>query len=139
MSVKTIHNKSTGKKKAASINKRSKKDFWNLITIVLRLALFFIVFLIVYRVSNTDKTLIPISILPLICGLIFEYRRICASWKYVLSTTLSSFAFSFLAFLPGKRERPYSLDFHIQIWPYWFCIIFAITAIGIHEKKIQGK
>jgi hypothetical protein len=139
MSVRTVRQKPTSNKKASSISKKTGKSLWKLLSIVLWSALVLFIFFIIYRISNSDKILIPASILPLVCGLIFEYRRICASWKYVLSTTLSSFGFSFLAFLPGKRERNYNLDFHIQMWPYWFCIMFAITAIAFHEKKITAK
>jgi hypothetical protein len=77
--------------------------------------------------------------LPLVAGLIFEYRRICASWGAVLVTTLIAFACSFIAFFPLRSEREYSLDYHIQMWPYIYCLIFAFIAIVFHKKKITAK
>ncbi|CAM3863762.1 hypothetical protein POKO110462_22460 [Pontibacter korlensis] len=92
-----------------------------------------------YRVYSADKILIPLSVLALLSGLLFEYKRLCQSWNKVLLTALGAFIFSFIAFLPSKRERIYSFEHHIEMWPYVFCFIFIIIAIVVYEKKIIPK
>ena len=103
--------------------------------ILIGLLLILLTIYFVKRIHDTDKVLIPISVLALIAGLIYEYKSICEKWITVLLTTLVSFALSFLAFLPGKREHNYSLDSHIEAWPYTFCFFFTLIAICFYTKK----
>lgn len=92
-----------------------------------------------YRMYNTERILIPISIFALIAGAVFEAKRITEKWWIVLSTTLISFFFSFLAFLPGKREHNYNFENHIEIWPYYFLFFFLIFTISFNKDKVIPK
>lgn len=92
-----------------------------------------------YRMYNTERILIPISIFALIAGAVFEAKRITEKWWIVLSTTLISFFFSFLAFLPGKREHDYNFENHIEIWPYYFLFFFLIFTISFNKDKVIPK
>jgi hypothetical protein len=94
---------------------------------------------IVFRMQSSGRQLIPISVLALIAGVIVESLRISERKMDVLGITLLSFALSFLAFLPGKHEHNYSFEHHIQAWPYWFIILFAIVSVVTHGDKAVPK
>lgn len=84
------------------------------------------------------KILLPIGLLALFAGLIFEYRRIDGNWYQVLWTTLSAYGTSFLAFMPHPKNRHYSFEDRIQIWPFVFCSILAIAVITQHKKRVTA-
>jgi hypothetical protein len=92
-----------------------------------------------FKIYKSEKTLIPLSIIPLICGLIYEYKRISGSWGNVKSTFAISYLLSFFIFLPGKHEYNYNIDLNISLWPYAFCFLFIVVAISLYEKKIIPK
>ena len=89
--------------------------------------------------QTSGKRLIPISILALIAGVLFEGKRVSEKWSTVFSLTLVSLILSMLAFLPGKREHHYQFEDHIALWPYWFIIIFSIGSVFTHGDKIKPR
>lgn len=92
-------------------------------------------FYIGYRASISDKKLFSISLLALFSGLLFESFRITDNWIKVVYKFIGTYFFSLLCFLPGKRERVYNIENHIEFWPYFFIFIFSlITAISYKEK-----
>jgi hypothetical protein len=105
--------------------------------VILGLVISILTIYIISRISSSNKTLIHLSILPLIAGLISEYKRISQKWSTVLWTTLAAFVFSFSAFMPGKGDHPYILEEHIQTWPFAFLGIFILIAIVLHEKELR--
>ncbi|MFD3001268.1 hypothetical protein ACFS7Z_12910 [Pontibacter toksunensis] len=92
-----------------------------------------------YRLHTSERRLIPISVLALIAGVIFESRRLSDKWAPVLLTALGAFVFSFLAFLPGKGELVYNFENHIETFPYWFIITFAFISVAFHGYKTIPK
>lgn len=77
--------------------------------------------------------------IAMLAGLIFESIRVSRSWTTVLGIFTISYLFSLLGFLPGKRERVYNFDNHIDMWPYLFIFIFALFfGIG-YKDKITAK
>jgi hypothetical protein len=92
-----------------------------------------------FRLYESGRRLIPISVITIIAGVIFEGKRLSDKWSTVLLTALAAFIFSFFAFLPGKRERVYDFENHIEMWPYWFIILFAIFSIAFHGDKVIPK
>lgn len=94
---------------------------------------------IAIKINSSKKTLIHLTVIPLFAGLIFQYKRISQKWSSVISTALTSFALSFLCFLPGKHEHNYDLEDHIQTWPFYFLAMFIIMAIAFHQKEITEK
>lgn len=50
-----------------------------------------------------------------------------------------AYLFSLIAFLPGKREHNYNFENHIQIWPYFFLVIFTICFGIFHKNKVTTK
>ncbi len=91
------------------------------------------------RIEESGRRLIPISVIAIIAGVLFEGRRLSDKWSTLLLTALGSFIFSFLVFLPGRGEHDYNFENHIEMWPYWFVIIFAIGSIALHGKKVTPK
>ncbi len=131
--------KLTSEKKIVQ-NRKTKKGFElkNYMIFIGVLILMFLTY-IGYRINNSEGRLIPISVLALIAGVIYENKRITEKWSTVLYSALGSFLFSFLAFLPGKRERIYDFENHIEMWPYSFIFIFIIITICFNEEKVIYK
>lgn len=92
-----------------------------------------------YRISISDRRLIPISVIAMIAGAIFEGKRLSDNWSTFLQIVLGCFIFSFFAFIPGKREHHYNLENHIAMFPYWFIVSFAIASIINQEGKVIPK
>jgi hypothetical protein len=88
---------------------------------------------------ESGQRLIPLSVLALLAGVIFEGKRISEKWSTLLAITLGSLVASFLAFLPGKREHNYVFEDHIILWPYWFLVAFAIISIATYGQKVVPK
>src|SRR5688500_5993347 len=99
--------------------------------IVLLLTLVFVV-----GSQEAGKRLIPISIIALIAGVLFEGRRVSQKWSTVFWITLGSLVFSMLAFLPGRGEHDYEIGVHIELWPYYFIILFSIFSIATLGDKV---
>jgi len=92
-----------------------------------------------FRIHNSGRRLIPISVLAIIAGVLFESKRLSDKWMTVLLMGLGSFILSFVAFLPGKREHIYNFENHIEMWPYVFIFSFAIFSIAFHKDKVIPK
>lgn len=107
--------------------------------IVIGLLLLALTIYVGFRIQSSGRRLIPISIIAIIAGVIFEGKRLSDKWSTVLWTALGSFIFSFLTFLPGKREHNYNFEDHIAMWPYGFIIFFAIFSIAFHGDKVIPK
>ena len=128
------------KKTTTTLKRKSRKGFdLKPYIIVIGLLLLALTIYVGFRMQSSGRRLIPISVLALIAGVIFEGRRISDKWLTVLLTALGSFVLSFIAFLPGKREHGYNFENHIEAWPYWFVIIFAILSIAFHGDKVIPK
>ncbi len=95
--------------------------------------------LVVMRAQASAHLLLPASILALVAGLFVEYRRITRRWTTVIWTALIALGCSYLVFLPGKHERVYNVEGHIQIWPYFFCFFFLLIAIIEHKKLVTPR
>jgi hypothetical protein len=107
--------------------------------IVLGLLVLGLTIYIGFRMNNSGRRLIPLSVLALIAGVFFESKRLTEKWLPVLLTALGSFIFSFVAFLPGKREHIYNFENHIEMWPYTFIFIFVIFSIIVNKDKVIPK
>ena len=94
-----------------------------------------IFFVIFSKIRKLDEIPISLTVIPLILGLTFEYRRICKNWKTIIYTTLGAFALSLFSLLPGKRERNYRFEEHLAVWPYYFIVVYCLIAIVSHSKK----
>lgn len=127
-------------KKTTTPRRKSKKGYdLKPYLIVIGLLILCLTIYVGFRLYNSDRRLIPISVLALIAGVLFESKRLAEKWLPVLLTALGSFIFSFLAFLPGKREHTYNFENHIEMWPYTFIFIFIIISIIVHKDKVIPK
>ncbi|MDO5969763.1 hypothetical protein Q4Q35_08085 [Flavivirga aquimarina] len=121
---------------------KKKTIEYNKITIILIIiGIFILTFLgyIIFRTYQSQNSLLSIMTIPLILGIVFENRRLSSDWKDILLKITIALALSFIAFLPGKNERNYSFEHHIEIWPYFFIGFFVLASVIHHEKKIIPK
>lgn len=94
---------------------------------------------IFYRISISDRKLFALSFIPLFLGVIYENKRLSTDWKIIALKAIGSFILSFFVFLPGKRERNYDFENHIEMWPFAFLAIFVFISVIIHDKKVIPK
>ena len=92
-----------------------------------------------YRASVTDRKLFSVSFVALFAGLFFESFRISKDWKYVMFIFIGAYLFSFITFLPGKREVDYDFESHIARWPYFFIFFFALAFAIFNKDKVTVK
>lgn len=92
-----------------------------------------------YRASISENKLFPISLIALFTGLIFESLRVSENWKTVLGIFVGTYLFSFLSFLPGKRELHYNFENHIEMWPYSFIFFFTIFFSIFFKDRVTAK
>jgi hypothetical protein len=121
---------------------KNKKTKYNKINILLILGGIFIVTFfgyVIFRTYQSQNSLLSIMTIPLILGIIFENRRLSTEWKTILIKVTISLVLSIFAFLPGKRERNYSFENHIEMWPYFFIGFFVFASVIYHDKKIIPK
>lgn len=107
--------------------------------IILGALLLMLIIFLAIKIHRSQKDLLPLGTLFVVAGVVFEFKNICKEWKYVLFNSIAAFILSFLAFLPGKHEKPYLLENHITSWPYFFCAFFILFAITIYKDKIIQK
>lgn len=94
---------------------------------------------VISRVQSSDRNLIPISVICLITGVLFEGKRIIGKWSTLFFIVLVAAAFSFIGLLPGKHERGYNFDSHIATMPYSFIVMFSIFTIAFNEDKVTAQ
>lgn len=92
-----------------------------------------------YRASVSDKKLFSVSLLALFAGLLFESIRVSGSWKTITGIFAGTYLFSLISFLPGKSERVYNFENHIEMWPYFFIFIFALFFGIAYKDRVTAK
>lgn len=92
-----------------------------------------------YQTYQSNRTLISLMIIPLVLGIIFENKRLSTDWITIILKIFVALFLSVIVFIPGKRERHYNFENHIEIWPYWFVSLFVFISMVYHEKKIIPK
>lgn len=102
---------------------------------------FLLLFLIyiIYRVQISERKLFTLSFIPLLLGIIYENKRLSTDWKIIALKILGSLILSFFAFLPGKHERNYIFENHIEAWPFTFLAFFILISVIFHDKKVVPK
>ena len=105
------------------------------------LGFFLLLFLIyiIYRVQISERKLFTLSFIPLLLGIIYENKRLSTDWKIIALKILGSLILSFFAFLPGKHERNYIFENHIEAWPFTFLAFFILISVIFHDKKVVPK
>ncbi len=92
-----------------------------------------------YRASISERKLFSVGLIALFAGLLFESFRVAGSWKKVAAIFAGSYLVSLVSFLPGKREKVYNFENHIEVWPYFFIFIFAISFALVYEDRVTAK
>ncbi len=94
---------------------------------------------ILYKIIISNQKLVPISVIALIAGILFEVKNITNSWRKVFGSALISLALSFFSFIPGKGERIYNFESRVTVWPWAFVTIFIIMTIATNRKKVTAQ
>ena len=92
-----------------------------------------------FRISASERELLPFSVIALFIGAVIESFRICKDLKIITKNFLISYLASFFCFLPGKKERVYDFENHIIQWPYVFLLVFSLVFVIKYEEKITAK
>lgn len=85
------------------------------------------------------KQIIPISVIALIAGLIFESRRLAGNWKTIGLQMLLSFAISVVWYLDLTQKQEYSLENYFASLPNIFVPLFIVIFIITHRGKAISK
>lgn len=93
-----------------------------------------------YRTSiSDDRKLFSFSLIALFAGLLFESFRVSDKWKNVIYIFVGAYFLSLLNFFPGKNEKIYNFENHIETWPYFFIIFFTLAFAIINKDKVTAK
>lgn len=101
---------------------------WVLLSVAMSVVV--VMMYVAYRIGISDRRLILISVIALLAGVLLEGRRLCGKWSKVLWTALGSLLLTLPVLLPGRRERHYDIEDHIQAFPYVFILWFAIIFLA---------
>ncbi len=131
------------KKKRKAKHKLSKtqtpKPGVSVVTIFFLCLSLLLTYVIVLKGLEYNKRLFTWSFIALFLGLLLESSLIFKRLNSILNCFSVSFFVSLFTFLPGKRERVYNLQNHIELWPYFFLISFIIGVIILKQKEVTSK
>lgn len=111
--------------------------FWAFVTAFGLSILGFLIY-VGYRIQNSEKQFISISIIALIVGVLFESKRIMDKWE-IVSIALGSLFLSLLVFLRDIGNYAYNFENNIAIWPYCFILSYIILSVTFHGDKVMTK
>lgn len=116
-----------------------KDSIWWILLIAVGVSFLLVLCYLIYRIGASNRSLISITMLPVLAGLVYENRRLGSSWGNIGLKSLGAFFLSFLAFIPFKKEHDYLLDNHLEAWPFWFIGCMVLLSIVVHEERIIPK
>lgn len=108
-------------------------------TFVFFLLSLLLTYVIVLKGLEYNRRLFTWSFIALFLGLLLESYFIFRKLNSILNCFTVSFFVSLFTFLPGKREKNYNLQNHIELWPYFFLISFIIGIIIFKQKEVTSK
>ncbi|WP_343632710.1 hypothetical protein [Fluviicola sp.] len=94
---------------------------------------------IAYRASISERNFFSIGMLAMLAGLLFESFRVLENKRSIFGTFIFAYLFSLIAFIPGKREHNYNFEQHLEGWPYFFLVIYALFFVIIHKDRFTAK
>lgn len=89
-----------------------------------------------FRSYHIDNSLLSITTIPLLLGVIIENRRLSSDWKTIIQKIVLAFGLSLIAFLFDNSGKNNSFESQIEIWPYYFIFCFVLLSVASHENKI---
>lgn len=108
---------------------------------------FFLYFIYDYYVKSTSGLhLIPVSVLALLAGVIFESKRVTNNWFIVIVIGVIAFVFcytftNFLTTLVNEPQSAYNSPLNISIrrWPEIFILFYFIFSLFFYKDRIIPK
>jgi len=94
---------------------------------------------VILGLAAFGRHFIPINVLCLVAGVLFEGKRILGRWPVLLATVKGAAAFSYFALIPGKNEDTYNLGTHVELMPYFFIVGFAFACIVLNHDKVTAQ
>ena len=90
-------------------------------------------------INSCDKKIIHLNFIAILLGLVFEYKRLTVKWSTVIWTAIASYLLSFIVLGKYKHERVYVFEQHLEMWPYFFLVIFTTIATIIEYTRATKK
>lgn len=111
----------------------------NILAIIIGVIIFSVLFLLFYKISTSEHKILSISYIALLAGVLFESFRITDNWKTVIYIFIGSLLLSLFCFLPYKHEANYLFENHLENWPYYFLVFFAVGSSVFNSEKTTIK
>jgi hypothetical protein len=125
--------------KIAPQGKEKKTKKTEASTIILRFSAIVSFIIVILLIINTPNVYLSLGMMPLICGLAYEFKQLSQSWTKTFNALAWAQLGSLLCFLPGRSEHDYILGMHISSWPFAFCIFYIIMGIVMYNKQLVYK
>lgn len=128
-------------KKRTSVKPKRKSAGINLMPFFVWVSIFALVFtlFIVYKITVSERRFFSISLIALLSGVLIESYRISKDWKIVFFKFVGAYVFSFIVFIPGKRDVNYNIESHIEFWLQTIVVTYIVVSAIFYKEKIVQK
>lgn len=128
-------------KKRTSVKPKRKSAGINLMPFFVWVSIFALVFtlFIVYKITVSERSFFSISLIALLSGVLIESYRISKDWKIVFFKFVGAYVFSFIVFIPGKRDVNYNIESHIEFWLQTIVVTYIVISAIFYKEKIVQK
>ncbi|MFN2424317.1 MAG: hypothetical protein ABR572_11160 [Cryomorphaceae bacterium] len=90
---------------------------------------------IFFYAHDSGEGELPVMVLPMVAGIIFENWRLSRNWKAIQIKLLVALLGSLFAFAYGKGEVVYDFERHLSFWPFFFIFLFVMYSVFFHEDR----
>lgn len=128
-------------KKRTSVKPKRKSAGINLMPFFVWVSIFALAFtlFIVYKITVSERRFFSISLIALLSGVLIESYRISKDWKIVFFKFVGAYVFSFIVFIPGKRDVNYNIESHIEFWLQTIVVTYIVISAIFYKEKIVQK
>lgn len=93
-------------------------------------------FYLFYVAFQSEKNLIPLTMIALVFGLMYQSFKITKSIEKIIIYLMISAFLSLLAFTQGDNESIYVFVDHLEFWVYCYLFIFLLIMSIQHDKQM---
>lgn len=90
---------------------------------------------IFFYAHSSGEGELPVMVLPMVAGVIFENWRLSRNWKAIQVKLVVALLGSLFAFAYGKGEVAYDFERHLTFWPFFFIFLFVMYSVFFHEDR----
>ena len=126
----------TTPKSSNTVNQFLKKRWFYVLLTLLLFSSWLLVSILLLRFNTKG---IPLSMLAILFGVIFELYRRIRDLQSVVILVLVCYLFSLAVFFPSKHELNYNIQEHIKVWPYFFmgAVLFGIGLVSRFSYRME--